>query len=576
MPRFDDRLSTNKRLIGLRAQEEENLASELARQYGLQYIDLRGITINPEALLAVPEAAARTAMVVAFEKQRNKLSVAIRNPNNPETKKMLESLRASWEITLFMCSTVSLEHAWKRYADQRSTTAVKKGVLDIDTAEIAGLAQKLTSREKVIEYIKQIRTLNTARRISSTLETIFAGAISLSASDIHIEPEEADIRLRYRLDGVLHDILDLDRSIYERLASRLKLLAGLKLNVKNEAQDGRFTFEIGEKQVEVRTSVIPGASGESIVMRLLDPSVASFNMDQLGLNDALSALMKAELKRPNGMIITTGPTGSGKTTALYAFLREAHTPEVKIITIEDPVEYKVDNIVQTQVDHDYSFAQGLRAILRQDPDIIMVGEIRDSEVAETAIQAAQTGHLVFSTLHTNDAAGAFPRLIDLGVDYRTIGSAINVVLGQRLVRVLCNECKEAYTATADERSLIEAVLKGHPAPPPIPESLTLYRAKGCNACSGTGFAGRQGIFEAIKMDNAVEEAVIRDPREHVILEAAATQGIPSMAEDGIEKVVHGTTSLTELRRVIDLTNVREATVEPKPETGDDTFETHVV
>ena len=200
---------------------------------------------------------------------------------------------------------------------------------------------------------------------------------------------------------MLHDILDLERAVYDRLISRVKLLAGLILNIKNEAQDGRFTFDSGEKVIEVRTSVIPGSSGESAVMRLLDPSVASFNMDQLGLNPTMLEVMTAELKRPNGMIITTGPTGSGKTTALYAFLREAHTPEVKIITIEDPVEYKVDGIVQTQVDEDYSFASGLRSILRQDPDIIMVGEIRDNEVAETAVHAAQTGHLVFSTMHTN-------------------------------------------------------------------------------------------------------------------------------------------------------------------------------
>ena len=577
MPQFDDRLNTNKRLLGLRANEEENLASELSQQYGLRYINLRGTTINPEALFVVPEDAAHKAMLVAFDKQYKKLSVAIRNPNNPETKKLLATLGETWEVVLYMCSSMSLEHAWKRYADQRGTTAVKKGVLDIDTAEIAGLMQKLTSREKVIEFIRSIRTTNTARRISATLEAIFAGAMSLSASDIHIEPEEADIRLRYRLDGVLHDILNLDRSIYERLASRLKLLAGLKLNVRNEAQDGRFTFEIGEKQIEVRTSVIPGAAGESIVMRLLDPTVASFHMDQLGLNKILYECMQTELKRPNGMIITTGPTGSGKTTALYAFLREAHTPEVKIITIEDPVEYKVDDIVQTQVDDEYTFAQGLRAILRQDPDIIMVGEIRDQDVAETAVQAAQTGHLVFSTLHTNNAAGAFPRLIDLGVDYRMIGSAVNVVLGQRLVRVLCDSCKEAYPATPDERTLIETVLKGHPQPPPLTDALTLYRPRGCDVCSGTGFQGRQGIFEAIKVDAAVEEAVIRDPREHIILEAAAPQGIPTMAEDGVEKVLAGTTSLPELQRVVDLAVVRNAAPDKKTEEPlDQSFDEHIV
>jgi type IV pilus assembly protein PilB len=573
MPQFDDRLSRNKRILGLREREEEQLLAALAAKQGLPYIDLAGVTINPEALITIPEATARAAMAVAFDKQNRALSVAVRNPSNPETKKLLADLGATWQVSVYMCSERSLAHAWERYQDQRHTTAVKKGVLDIDPSQIGDLMAKLTTREKVIAFISSIKSLNAAHRISETLEAMFAGALALSASDIHIEPEERSIRLRYRLDGVLHDILDLDRAIYERLVSRLKLLAGLKLNVKNEAQDGRFTFDIGKKQVEVRTSVIPGAEGESIVMRLLDPSVASFNMDQLGLNDELAALMKAELARPNGMIITTGPTGSGKTTALYAFLREAHTPEVKIITIEDPVEYKVEGIVQTQVDDEYTFAQGLRAILRQDPDIIMVGEIRDREVAETAVQAAQTGHLVFSTLHTNDAAGAFPRLIDLGVDYRMIGNAVNIVLGQRLVRMLCPVCKEAYEAPAEERALVAEIVKGHPHPPTIPSPLTLYRSKGCDACSGTGFEGRMGVFEGIKVDQAVEDAVIRDPREHIIREAARPQGIPTMAEDGMAKVLSGITSLAELRRVVDLTNVREPAA---PESADSSVADHTV
>lgn len=580
MAQFDDRLTNSKQLTAFRQNEEESLVKQLAKQYGLSYINLQGTPINPEALAVIPEEEARSSSIVAFELTYKKLSVAIRNPNNPATKKILASLEDKWQLNIFMCSNQSLEHAWERYADQKRTEVTRKGVLDIDPSRIEELSTALGSREKVAAHIQKIRTLNAAHRLSATLETIFAGALSLGASDIHIEPEEGGIRLRYRLDGVLHDVLDLERSIYDRLASRLKLLAGLKLNIHNEAQDGRFTFDVGEKRIEVRTSVIPGATGESIVMRLLDPTVASFSMDQLGLNPIMYEVMAAEVTRPNGMIITTGPTGSGKTTALYAFLRQAHTPEVKIITIEDPVEYRVDDIVQTQVDDDYTFAGGLRAILRQDPDIIMVGEIRDRDVAETAVQAAQTGHLVFSTLHTNSAVGAFPRLIDLGVDYRLIGSSVNIILGQRLVRVLCSKCKEAYTATPEERELVATVLAGHPKPPTVPDPLTLYRPKGCAACSGTGFNGRQGIFEAIKVDDAVEEAVIRDPREHVIMEAAQKQGIPTMTEDGMEKVLAGTTSLPELRRVADLTIVRDATPPSKSDPGDvkldDAFTEHIV
>jgi type II secretory ATPase GspE/PulE/Tfp pilus assembly ATPase PilB-like protein len=408
---------------------------------------------------------------------------------------------------------------------------------------------------------------------------MFAGALALRASDIHIEPEETNIRLRYRLDGVLHDVIGMQRVIYERMISRLKLLSGMRLNVRDEAQDGRFSFTVGEQTIEVRASVIPGAAGESIVMRLLDPSVASFQFNNLGLNTILRAIMEEELARPNGLIITTGPTGSGKTTALYAFLQKVHTPDRKIITIEDPVEYKLDDIVQTQVAPDYSFAAGLRAILRQDPDVIMVGEIRDREVAETALHAAQTGHLVFTTLHTNSALGAFPRLIDLGVDYRTMGSAINIILGQRLVRVLCPHCKEAYPASTEEATILAQALTDHPAAPTLPAPLMLYRAVGCAACNHSGYKGRQGIYEAVRMDPAVEAAVLRDPREHVIAQAAAAQGIPTMVHDGIEKVLAGTTSLPELERVVDVRNLRlvERSQAPaeNPTPGDE-FAAHVV
>jgi type II secretory ATPase GspE/PulE/Tfp pilus assembly ATPase PilB-like protein len=370
--------------------------------------------------------------------------------------------------------------------------------------------------------------------------------------------------------------------MFSRLMSRLKLLSGMVLNTKAVAQDGRFTFDVGEREIEVRSSIIPGAVGESIVMRLLDPSVASFTMDKIKLNKWIEAALRQQLKKPNGLIITTGPTGSGKTTALYAFLQEAHNEGVKIITIENPVEYKLEGIVQTQIGKDYDFASGLRAILRQDPDIIMIGEIRDREVAETAIHAAQTGHLVFSTLHTNSAVGGFPRLIDLGVDERIFGSSLNIILGQRLVRLLCEECKSPYAPEGQEKKLIEKIMSEHPHPIDVPQPLTIYKAVGCTKCGGTGYKGRIGIFEGIVMDEAVEEAMIRDSREHVILEAARPQGIPTMIQDGIEKIILGQTSLSELERVIELPyEIASAiTVKPKQEPGkeasDDDFLKNIV
>ena len=579
MKKFDDS-GLRTQMTDLRQREEENLMQSLAVQYGYEYINLRGYTINPEALIKVPEAQARAGQVIAFELNRHLLSVAVHAPREPQTKQVLEWLQAQgFELRIYLCSLASIEHGYARYADQKNTTATKRGILDIIPEDILKSVQSITSPRDVSTAFIKIRTANGARRISETLELMFAGALALKASDIHIEPEETAIRLRYRIDGVLLDIFDLDNHIYGRMMSRLKLLSGMVLNQTIEAQDGRFEFNLGERTIEVRSSVIPGANGESIVMRLLDPSVASFNMDKLQLNPFLAKVMDEQLKRPNGLIVTTGPTGSGKTTALYAFLQAVHRPDKKIITIENPVEYKLDGIVQTQTSPDYTFSSGLRAILRQDPDIIMIGEIRDREVAETAIHAAQTGHLVFTTLHTNSAVGGFPRLIDLGVDPRIIGSAVNIMLGERLVRVLCDECKVQYEASPAEVEKITSILATYPDGYSIPSPLILHKANGCVSCSNTGFKGRVGVFEAIVVDNAVEEAIIRDPREHIILEAATKQKIPTIAQDGVTKVLNGITSLAELERVVDLSRTKGREVDAQTATSptpEDDFLAHVV
>jgi type IV pilus assembly protein PilB len=552
MIKFDDSYS-NTRLSDLHAQEEERFIQANAPQLGFEYINLRGITINPTALSVIPEATARSLNIIAFSLERYSLSVAAKTPTAPQVQAFLQELQKKrYEISLYVCSSASLEHAWGRYKDINASIAEKKGIFEISAEDINKLIAEIKGKEDVQKIQHRISTINNTRRISETLELIFAGSLALSASDIHIEPEENGIRLRYRFDGVLHDITDLDSYIFDRLMSRLKLLSGMVLNAKAEAQDGRFTFDIGSREVEIRSSVIPGSFGESIVMRLLDPSLASFSMDKIKLNPYIETVLRQELKKPNGLIITTGPTGSGKTTSLYAFLREVHEEGTKIITIENPVEYKLDGIVQTQIGDDYTFASGLRAILRQDPDVIMVGEIRDREVAETAIHAAQTGHLVFSTLHTNNAVAGFVRLIDLGIDPRVMGSSINIIIGQRLLRLLCPVCKAAYEASPEEKRLVDHVMSGHPHPIAMPTPLTLYRASGCAACGNTGFKGRIGVYEAVVMDEAVEEVVIRDPRERMIAEAAKPQGIPTMIQDGIEKVVTGLTSLKELERVIEL------------------------
>lgn len=571
MPQFDDRLQDSK-VAELHHREEEMLIRALAPKRGLQYVDLYDVSIDADALRIMKEHDARKAELAIFAQGNRNISVAIRNPENPETKTALTMLEdMGYQVELFMASLHSIAHAWERYKDAVITAPESKGVLDIDPDAVVAFSQEISSHLDVATKILKVRTENKAERVSKTIEIIFGGAFALNASDIHIEPEANGVRIRYRLDGVLWDITDVESKVYQLLISRLKLLSGLKLNIHDNAQDGRFTFDVGERELEVRSSVIPGAYGESMVMRILDPDASSFQFETLGLNTKLQEVIEEELNRPNGALITTGPTGSGKTTALYAFLQKKHTAEIKIITIEDPVEYKLPGIVQTQVDDAYTFANALRAILRQDPDVIMVGEIRDREVAEAAANAALTGHYVFSTLHTNSAVGAFARLIDLGIDSRTIGSAVNVVLGQRLVRILCNECKVERDATTEEQKVIARIMDQ-------PVALqSVYEAPGCDHCGNIGFKGRIGIYEAILVDEAVEDAIIRDPREHIIREAARGQNIPSMQQDGILKVLAGITSLDELARVIDLYHSEDA--EPEARTGAEDeidIEKHVV
>ncbi|MBX2866515.1 GspE/PulE family protein [Candidatus Kaiserbacteria bacterium] len=560
-----------RRVSALRERGEEEYVEAMAPKYNLTYINLLGTPINPEALSIIPQTTATEAEAVIFEKKDKTLLVGIQNPNNANLAQVLDMLKKNgYAVEGYYISRSSFEHALTRYSDKPKAKAEKKGVLGIDPNTIAELATTLKTQANASERLRAIQEASDPEKVTHVLETLFGGALAFAASDIHIEPEDDVARIRYRVDGLLFDIIEIPHNMYRLLVSRLKLLSGLTLNIKDEAQDGRFTLDVGDRNLEVRTSVIPGAHGESIVMRILDPKTAGFRFEELGLNTKLQEVMEEELKRPNGAIITTGPTGSGKTTALYAFLQKVHSPEKKIITIEDPVEYKLPGLVQTQVEEDYTFASGLRSILRQDPDVIMVGEVRDRDVAETVTQAAQTGHLVFSTLHTNNAAGAFPRLTDLGVDYRSIGSAYNVVLGQRLVRTLCPHCKKPHALTAEEQKIVTRIMGE------TPTQGTIYGPEGCDACGGSGYKGRIGVFEAIRVDDAVAEAVIADPSENSILKAAEPQEIPSMQQDGVQKMYDGITSFAELERVLDLYNTGKAPEEDANDDSETDFSDHIV
>ncbi|MDP2648395.1 MAG: GspE/PulE family protein, partial [bacterium] len=450
-------------------------------------------------------------------------------------------------------SRASLLHAWDRYHDISYATETEAGILTLSNETIQEMMEKLKTIEDVKVEIDTHAKSKDTHRISRVLEVIMGGALSLGASDVHLEPQEDDIRMRYRLDGVLVDIMTFDQPTYALIASRVKLLSGLKLNIKNAAQDGRFSIAVHDNEIEIRTSVLPGSYAETIVMRVLDPTTIALPMEELGFDKYLMEIFKREIAKPNGMILNTGPTGSGKTTTLYAFLRQVQNPGIKIVTIEDPIEYHLAGVVQTQVSKDYTFALGLRSTLRQDPDVIMVGEIRDAEVASTAVHASLTGHLVFSTLHTNDAAGTFPRLIDMGVNADILGAAVTVAMAQRLVRRLCPECREARPIQGDARATLDTLLKNIPHEDELPQNRgTMWVAKGCAKCGGLGYKGRIAVVEVVLMDQQIEECVRHTSSERDIWKAAKHQKIRRMAQDGAVKVLKGVTSLEELGRVVDL------------------------
>lgn len=541
----------------LREQEEEGLAQMMSQKYGLSYIDLGASPVNIDALRIVKEVDAREAEVAPFNIINKKVSIAIISPNNDKTAALIENLKdRGYTPLLFMASHQSLEKVWGRYKDLSYSMETKSGALDIANEEIQDLVKSVKSAEDIKKSIETILAQKKSYRISRILEIILAGAISVNASDIHIEPEEASVRLRYRLDGVLNDILNIDKDTFGLLLSRIKLISNLKLNIKGKAQDGRFSIKLDDTEIEIRTSLLPGGYGESVVLRVLNPKAISVSLEELGINEKLLGVIMKELKKPNGMILNTGPTGSGKTTTLYAFLKKIYTPEIKIITIENPIEYHLKGIVQTQTEEEngYTFLEGLRSALRQDPDVIMVGEIRDEETAEIAVNSALTGHLVFSTLHTNNAAGTFPRLIDLGVNPKVITSAINIAMAQRLVRKLCNKCKKKAVLEKKESELIKNITDGILDKKYLAglDISNVYESVGCVECNFTGFKGRTGIYEALLTDENVENVVIQNPSEREINKAAESQNILNMKQDGVIKILQGITSLPELSRVIDL------------------------
>ena len=536
------------KLSELRRQEEEARTKDSADKLGLPYISLFGVPIEADALKILPEEEARKGNLIVVHKTGKTLEIAVSDPENIFTKKILENLgKQNFHYSLMLASKAGLKESFERYKQISLAEEMHGGQIDISSSLITNLREKIKDLGALKAEIKQIPGTKT----SELLETIISGALSLDASDVHLEPKEDEIILKYRLDGMLHEIAFLSSKAYKLILSRIKLLSGIKLNIKDIGQDGRFSIRSEETELEVRSSVIPGSYGESIVLRVLNPKMISLDLEGLGFRKEDLAILEKEIKRPNGLIITTGPTGSGKTTTLYAFIKKIMRPEVKIITLEDPIEYHLSGITQTQVELDagYDFSGGLRSILRQDPDIILVGEIRDTETAKTALNASLTGHLVFSTLHTNDAAGAIPRFIDLGADPGSLASSLNLLMAQRLVRKVCETCKKEYKPAKEELEKITAVLKGVGHTPL--EKANFVKAAGCEKCNGLGYKGRIGILEIIQIDDALEKLISKSPSHADVLEVAKKKGMITMYQDALLKVLAGITTMEEVGRIID-------------------------
>ena len=539
---------TQKILTQMRHRSEEEQTSFFAASLNLPYLDTNLVPIDTEDIKALTEADARKYNVAVIQKAVRKVTLASTDPTRPDTADFIKKIIAEkgWEARILVVSPYNMSKILERY----------KQIIFTDL--LAELSLTLTGKdlEKFDKYLKDLITLK--ERINELpttqiLNVIMGGAYKIGASDVHIEPSEKERRLRYRIDGVLQDVAFFPLNVFKSIISRIKMMAGMKINIHDMAQDGMFVVNIEDKKLTIRTSIIPGNFGESIVMRLLDPDSILLGVESLGMRGLAYEELQKQIAAPNGMILTTGPTGSGKTTTLYAIINKLNDPETKIITIEDPIEYEVKGISQTQVEKErgYTFADGLRAIVRQDPDIILVGEIRDDETADIAVNSSLTGHLVLSTIHTNSAVLTVPRLIELGVKPSLIAPAVNAIIAQRLVRKLC-DCKEEYVPAKESVESLKKMLSiiSPKAKLNVPKEIKkLYRPKGCPKCNNLGYKGRIGIFEVLTLNDEIEKLVLDLAGETDLTLAALESGMITLLQDGILKSIEGITSIDEVKRV---------------------------
>jgi type II secretory ATPase GspE/PulE/Tfp pilus assembly ATPase PilB-like protein len=553
----DKDIQAGKLLQHMRGESEEEQAAQLANQYDLSYVDLNIFPVGAEDMRTISEEQSREFHAAVFQKAGKELRMGVVDPTNTKTLEFIERLKSEngWTVHLYVISNASLEKIWKRYAEIPLLENLEAMQITLSGEDLEKFEKEFGS---MLDLKKRIREIPTTQIIS----IIMAGAVKMKASDVHFEPQEEEVRMRFRIDGVLQDVGKFPNDTYRFILSRIKMMGKMKINIRDIAQDGHFSVEMDDGKINVRTNIIPGNHGESVVMRLLSQADIMLSVEDLGLRGLAYESVQKEIAKPHGMILTTGPTGSGKTTTLYALVNKLNTAGVKIITIEDPIEYEVKNISQTQVakDRNYTFAEGLRAVVRQDPDVILVGEIRDDETADISVNAALTGHLVLSTLHTNNAPASIPRFIELGIKPNLIAPSVNAFIAQRLVRKLCQHCREEYAPARETSDSVKKILSiiSPKAKLEIPKTIEkLYRPVGCDKCHGIGFKGRIGIFEVLTISENIEKLILEMGGEREITQTALEDGMITMAQDGILKAVDGLTSMEEVWRATGQTDFLE-------------------
>lgn len=531
-------------LIDKKIFSNESLYETAAQVFRVPFTKLRGQPIRKDILFLIPEPLARHYQVVAYDKNgSDQIKILTTDPENLQAFEFLRK-KTGKELDIAMTTPEELEDMMKQYHKSLE-------------AEFQDLTKKGTDGEKGLEELAEDLP------VIRVVDTILEYAIFESASDIHIEPADQELAVRYRIDGVLKNVMTLPMAIHPGVIARIKVLSSLKLDEHRLPQDGRFKIQTKEHKIAFRVSILPTFNGEKLVLRLLNEGAEAMSLDMLGMQPKALEILKRNIERPHGMILVTGPTGSGKTTTLYTVLSVLNTPEVNISTVEDPVEYRMEHINQSQVNSKigFTFAMGLRALLRQDPNIIMVGEIRDEETAEIAVNAAMTGHLLLSTLHTNDAVTAIPRLYDMGIPPFLVASTTNLVMAQRLVRKICPHCITSYNL--DKAAITELkkqfdvarVLETMKTEGTVSSStdsldkLLFYRGKGCKQCGEEGYKGRVGIYEVLEVTKEVQEAILRKASREDLVEIANQQKMMTMMEDGFIKAKSGTTTIEEVLRV---------------------------